>query len=229
VSIRRIGACGLRTGGQGQAAADNSWKLAEWARIVRDAPDGARVLLVDSDTAVTGSLDELWAHPFDVAITTRPKGSRFPLNAGVVAVRVSPATRAFMDEWLREDREMLAHPARLRPWRQRYGGQNQASLGAVLERGGHGLDVARIPCEVWNAEDDSWHTFGPDTRILHVKGALRLAVFSMDPERATFRAAAAAWRAAEREIPAVDEVTDSEYTKSSGIQRIQRRSAARQG
>lgn len=183
--------------------ARNAEKAVEWERIVRESEDGTRLLLVDADTFVTGNLDPLWAHEFDVMITT--KQSRFPFNSGVVGVRVSDRARRFFDEWTREALRFLRLSAEHGEWRRKFGGLHQAALGALLEGGQEerlGLTVARLPCEEWNCEDYCWDKFDPSrTKIVHVKSALRLAVFHLGAGAAMrhTRTLADLWRAAERE------------------------------
>ncbi len=182
-----------------QAAMDNSWKLERWARVVEDAPDGAGVLLLDTDTFVTAPLDPLWEIPFDLAYTVRD-AAPFPLNGGVVAVRANPRSRAFMRAWHQRDREMLRDLALREPWRRRYGGQNQAALGSLLEGPEvERLHVVRLPCWEWNCEDLSWHRFGPETRIVHVHAALRATTFHFGATSPALVPLAALWRRRERE------------------------------
>jgi hypothetical protein len=179
VSVVRLPPPGLRGS---QADVSNHYKLAAWAQEVFLLPDGERLLLVDADTAVTGSLDGIWDEDFDIAYTARPAGSRYPLNAGVIAVRGGWRARAFFVAWVAFDACYLRDAEARRPWRQSHGGQNQASLGATLHQnatlnvcGGHGAFVAALPCARWNCEDTTWSAFSGDTRIVHVKGALRMA------------------------------------------------------
>ena len=177
-----------------QSHADNSWKLGYWARLVTDAPEGARLLLADVDTFVVRNLDVLWTKDFDVAYTVRPASCRLPLNGGVVAVRVSELTRDFMRAWLATDRRFLADPEEHRPWRKRYGGMNQSSFGYMLTSPG-GVKFAALPCLEWNCEDSSWVDFDSEvTRIVHVKSALRMAVFGIGPRARKVKPLARMWR-----------------------------------
>lgn len=202
VEVRKVAPSALQKQ-LGQAAADNSWKLELWCRAVEESPEGGRVLLIDSDTFVTGPLDDLWEVPFDLAYTVRPEGWRFPINGGVVAVRASEGTRRFMREWLAEDRRMLVNSERRAPWRKKYGGHNQASFGCTLEAGtgaALGLELAALPCAVWNCEDATWAAFKPEaTRIVHVKSALRMAAFRLAGCPPRLRPLLDLWHAAEKE------------------------------
>ncbi len=199
VRVREVDRCELR-GRSGTAAADNSWKLEHWVRAVTAAPDGARVLLVDVDTFVTRNLDALWDVDFDVAYTVRAADCRLPLNGGVLAVRVGDLTRKFMEGWLAKDRQFLEDPDERQPWRKQYGGHNQASFGYMItSHFPEVLTLASLPCLEWNCEDSTWADFDPDvTRIVHVKSALRMAVFNISSPLKV-RALARLWRMLERE------------------------------
>lgn len=198
ISIREVGAPEVRSAVR-QSAADNSWKLGYWADAVEDAPDGTLLLLVDADTFVAAPLQPLLGEPFDLAYTVR-EAERFPLNGGVIAVRAGAPARAALSAWLEEDRAMLRDPERCEPWRRVYGGQNQASFGACLERGAFkGLKVLQLPCREWNCEETGWADFQPGrTRIVHVKAALRAHVFGLRAYPHT-RVLAEHWRTLERE------------------------------
>lgn len=152
---------------------ENTHKLAWWHARVQESADGDRLLLIDADTAIIRPLDSIWDHPFDVAYTT--KTAKIPLNGGVVFLRISARTRAFMRAWVERNAALLTMPKK--PWRQQFGGVNQASLAAVLaDTEQHDLVVERLPCLEWNCEDSSWAAFDPAiTRILHVKSSLRRA------------------------------------------------------
>lgn len=177
----------------------NTHKLDRWCEMVTSAPDGARVLLIDADTVILRSLDPIWEQLFDVAYTIRPVPSRFPINAGVVAVRVNARSRAFVTAWRDENRRMLADPARHLPWRKKFGGINQSALGAVLaSKATRELGLTQLPCAEWNCEDSTWSAFDPAvTRILHVKSQLRLAIFQGVSGAARWKPLVALWRARE--------------------------------
>lgn len=114
------------------AHAANTRKLDWWADRVVSAADGAQQLLVDADVVVLRPLDDLWEMDFDLAYTGRPPGARFPLNAGVVAVRACEGTRALFGAWVAENAQVLR--ARRESARARYGGCNQAALGSLFEQ-----------------------------------------------------------------------------------------------
>lgn len=152
--------------------AANTQKLRWWTRQVMDAPDGALLLLCDTDVFITGSLDAVWDQSFDVAYTVRPEGCRIPFNAGVVFVRVSAAAQWFMGDWCQKNDRLARSHALRQGLRPRYAGINQSALAlALLEPGP--ANVLALPCHEWNCEDSTWERFGQATRIVHLKGALR--------------------------------------------------------
>lgn len=180
----------------------NTQKLDHWVSRVLAAPDGARILLMDADTAILRDLDDAWALDFDVALTRRPQG--FPYNGGVVFLRASRQVKHFLTAWCVVNEAMLADRAEHLAWQKKYGGINQAALGKLLETGAAaGLKILDLPCPEWNCEDQSWALFGPQTRVLHVKSDLRLAIFRapvMDPVLGPL---VSLWRGLERESEAV--------------------------
>lgn len=176
----------------------NTHKLADWARVIGHAPDGARVALLDADMLILRPLDAVWDAVFDVAYTVR-RDAKLPLNAGVVFVRVSPATRTFFADWDTENQRLLWNPTEHRIWRRKYGGINQAALGVLLERATHGLRLHELPCVEWNCEDTTWSIFDPAvTRVLHIKSALRRTVFGLSPATQALQPLARCWLQVER-------------------------------
>jgi hypothetical protein len=161
-----------------QSHVTNSQKLEWWRSVVVDAEDGDRVLLIDADMMITRPLGDVWDRPFDLAYTIRTEG-RLPLNGGVVFVRVSPATRRFVDRWFAVNQEFLGDAKAHARWRTKYAGINQAAFGYMLEReSDHGLALERLTCHEWNAENTAWAKFDPTfTRIVHLKSGLRRALF----------------------------------------------------
>jgi hypothetical protein len=177
----------------------NSQKLEWWRGVVAAAEDGDRVLLIDADMMITRPLEAAWAMPFDLAYTYREEG-RLPLNGGVVFVRVSPATRRFVDRWFEINQRFLGNANDHRAWRTKYAGINQASFGYMLEREPDpALTIARLTCHEWNAENTAWAKFDPNlTRIVHLKSGLRRALFGM-PARPEFKRLVALWHVLEAE------------------------------
>ena len=201
VVVERVQESTLRRRDGNAGFSDNAWKLRQWCRIVDSAPEGDEILLVDADVFILAPLDELWNKPFDFLYTVRSEAAPFPLNAGVVAVRVNEATRSFMRLWVHKDHELFSDPDAHRQWRKKYGGMNQASLGALLECGSalsSWLRVETAPCREWNACDpEDWSRVDERTKIVHVKSDLRATLFSVVVSR-NLLSLSRLWTSAER-------------------------------
>jgi hypothetical protein len=180
----------------------NSQKLEWWRGVVAAAEDGDRVLLIDADMMITRPLEDVWTRPFDLAYTIREAG-RLPLNGGVVFLRVSPATRRFVDRWFDRNQRFLASAIEHRQWRTKYAGINQAAFGYMLERDRDpAVTLARLTCHEWNSENTTWAKFDPAvTRIVHLKSGLRRALFGM-PAKPEHKRLIAIWHSLEAEANA---------------------------
>lgn len=178
----------------------NTQKMDEWWRLVSTAPIGDRLLLIDADTMICRPLDAVWDHDFDMAYTT--KRSRFPFNSGVVFFRITEATKAFVHAWRAENIRMLGDGRYHQMWRKKYGGINQASLGALLDRqADFGLRIHSLPCQEWNCEDSAWADFDPAvTRIVHVKSHVRRVLFGKDKPTPAIRPVLDLWRLVDHQI-----------------------------
>lgn len=176
--------------------ATNTQKLDHWTAQVVAAADGEQLLLMDADTVVLRPLDDLWEQAFDLAYTVRPPRAKFPLNGGVVGVRVSDRTRAFLTAWAEGNRRLLGERTGAYDWARRFGGVNQASLAPLLDQAeARGVEVRALPCAEWNCEDTTWAEFNPArTRILHVKDALRRMALGMEPPTPELAPLVALWR-----------------------------------
>jgi len=203
IRVERLTAPASYTSAIGVAShVTNSQKLEWWRSIVIDAEDGDRVLLIDADMMITRPLEDVWTRPFDLAYTIRTEG-RLPLNGGVVFVRVSPASRRFVDRWFAINQLFLRDANAHRHWRTKYAGINQAAFGYMLERERDpALVLERLTCDEWNAENTAWAKFDPTfTRIVHLKSGLRRALFGM-PAKPEYKRLIALWHALEKETKA---------------------------
>lgn len=203
VSIRRVEVKNFAKGSYAwHTHLVNTQKMYEWNRVVQKAEDGARLLLIDTDTFITRPLDDVWDTSFDLAYTSKPT-TRFPLNSGVVFVRVSHALREFFRAWWEKNLRLLRNPDEHRHWRKQYGGINQAAFGAMLNGGTDGLSIVELPCREWNCEDASWKLFDNRTRVVHVKSMLRRAIFVGDAKpRAGVERLATLWAVLEQKTGA---------------------------
>ncbi len=179
IRVKAVAPLRLKSAMKRASHVHNTQKLDFWVSCVDQAPEGTPIVLLDADTVILRPLDDLWVQAFDVAYTVRAPGSfKYPINGGVVCLRSNPRSRAFMASWSAANRRMLGDKYAHVPWRQKYGGINQASLGYVLERERPAdATLIALPCQEWNCEDSAWATFSASTRILHLKSSLRYALF----------------------------------------------------
>ena len=157
-------------------------KIDRWCRAVEEAPDGTPLLLMGGDTYIRRPIDDLWDQVFDVAYTARDQSrSKAPLNADVIAVRASRATRAWLRQWETDFLDVVHGPqARWREYRQHYGSLDQRALADRIAAE-HQLQILALPCREWNCERSEWARFGPDTRIVHLQNPLRTTVTTDRP------------------------------------------------
>ncbi len=156
-------------------------KLGFWLAAIEAVPDGTPVMLTDADAMITGPLDAVWGQPFDLAYTVRDiTRSPWPYNSGVIYVRASAAVKAFLEAWGNEAKRRVDKPKDSRDRvqdRQKFGASEQAAFDVVLKGPlGQTLQTVALPCRIWNCEDSEWGRFGPETRVVHVKGAFRDAI-----------------------------------------------------
>lgn len=161
-----------------EACVANTIKLNAWVRAFRTARlMGNRIVLMDTDTYVLGSLEEAFlegidGRPCDVLITERPY--KVPFNAGVVFAQPTPGAEEFMAAWLRWNATIFFNPDRFHDKVHAAGGINQAALTELLAEGLPGVRIGRLRCEIWNCEQTSWNKFDKNkTKVVHLKGDLR--------------------------------------------------------
>ncbi|HZG43904.1 MAG TPA: hypothetical protein VEY93_13135 [Longimicrobium sp.] len=181
----------------------NTQKLDLWCRTIIAAPVGDRICLTDSDTFLVNSRGDAWDLDFDIAYTVRDY--IIPINAGVLFVRVTPESKAFMQRWRDVNAAMYPDvPYHLR-WKEKYGGMTPG------ERGQHPRE-RRPRAEPSHPPLPRVESRGPGlgravTRVLHVKSGLRELIFRGDvgpPQypgwtNAMLMPLADRWKALERE------------------------------
>lgn len=158
----------------------NTHKVNLWADMADEAYEkGENLVLIDADTMVLSDLSEAFDEmgDADVGVTYREAAVR--INAGVVYVRPTEQGREWIRAW-KDANDWLIEQRRL-DQAKLYGGINQASMAIALDgfrlvmNGDSPTDatVAQLECSKWNSVDQTWHLFNDDTRVVHIKGALR--------------------------------------------------------
>lgn len=157
----------------------NTFKLGQWVKQVRALPDGAELLLIDSDCLIARPVDDAFDLPFEVAVTRKAEHVRqFPHNCGVVFVRGGAIARAFFERWQEVNDRFYRDKDEHRPYERKYGGINQAAFGYMRERG-ELTGVIDLPAQKYNAcYDPLWSTAMAEASIIHYKSQLRNAAFT---------------------------------------------------
>ncbi len=154
---------------------NNEYKLTKWARIVEETDDD--LILMDSDMLVLGDISHVFEQEFDVCYTKRTR-SGMPLNGGVLFVRpYNPGVREMFRDWLKVDAGVRRGKYKeYKKWITKYGGQNQASFGYMLDKCLLNIRVAHVPCTSYNCCQEEWRFVDDSTRVIHVKSSLRKSV-----------------------------------------------------
>jgi len=162
----------------------NAHKKQAWADVVHGNPD-REIVLLDCDTLVLADLQHVFEMPFDVAYTVRDH--RVRINAGVLFIRSTNASRRFFDKWMSVQQTLLSEQERphLHARLRKYAGLDQAALSVTLDAMDFPLSTIELPCEIYNSVDQTWAAFSEQTKILHVKGRLRRAavIENADPSK----------------------------------------------
>lgn len=152
----------------------SNWhKFKVWNRFVQDQRNGEHVILMDADMLILGDMRPAFSHEFDIGLTVRTKAN-WKYNGGVVFVKVSEATKDFLRTWGEIDERMYLDEKFHAPYSKKYKGQNQSSLGWMVEHN-ETVKIKEFPCAVWNACNEDWQQIDDRTRVIHLKSNLRLA------------------------------------------------------
>jgi hypothetical protein len=164
-------------------ASSNHYKLKEWTDWLWQQPDGQLVLISDSDMFCVRAPERELLDPVGCVGLTR-RSEKLPFNAGMIVVRTGAQARDFFDRWRGLDTRFFLNPAEHSPWRRKYAGINQASLGALLESSPEqAAKVHWLRCEDLNL-CLPWANWSR-ARFVHVKSGLRKAVFGGPPPPGT--------------------------------------------
>jgi hypothetical protein len=158
----------------------SNWhKFKSWIDFARDQRDGEHVILMDTDMIVLDDLRPAFNEEFDIGITRRTKAN-WPYNGGVVFVKISDATREFLRKWGEIDEHMYRDEKFHAPYSKKYKGQNQSSLGWMVEHN-ESVKIREFPCAIWNACNEDWIYIDNNTKVIHLKSNLRLCCLGEQP------------------------------------------------
>lgn len=178
----------------------NQYKLEHWYKMVKASTEN--VILMDVDMVVYGDIGHVFERDFDLCYTRRT-ATRMPLNGGVLFVKPTEATLEFFRKWLKVDGELLKHRGQYQPYVRKYGGQNQASFGYMLEKGRYAAKIAHVDCTWYNCCNEEWAGIDSKTLVVHHKSALKRICSRSGDYKAyhpKYETALRKWKAMEREM-----------------------------
>lgn len=171
----------------------NTIKLRYWNQELKEADDGDYIIFTDCDMVLLKPINDIFKKNFDIAYTVRTMSS-YPINGGMIFVKVNERSRNFFDKFEEINNKMLNDQEFHKPWRYKYAGINQSAFGYLLENNKKMAKLLPVQCKEWNACNEDWEFINEETRALHIKGQLRKAIFLDDPTPVGFQKAEAAWR-----------------------------------
>lgn len=183
----------------------NHHKFKVWNDYIQAQRDGEHVVLMDVDMLVLHDLRSAFRDDFDIGLTVRTSvgwgKNGIAYNGGVVFVKVNPIAKSFVQMWGEIDDKMYKDPKLHDPYNKVYKGQNQASLGYMVEHNPMQAHVQRLACKVWNACNEDWQNITDETRVIHIKSTLRHVLLgTIKGEPSKMRRAVVEWRKVEAQL-----------------------------
>lgn len=158
----------------------NHIKLKVWRNEVLNSEED--IVLMDVDMLVLKDISHIFDKSFDVCYTKRV-GTKMPLNGGVLFVKSTDLAKHFFKKWYKQDETVLRSRGNFGTFVHRYGGQNQASFGYMLEKGKHPAKIIHVPCPIYNCCNESWKDVDDTTRVIHCKGPLKRYLSGANPNK----------------------------------------------
>lgn len=168
----------------------NTVKLEYWVNAVEKSK--GNIIIMDCDMLVLRDLSDAFKSNFDIAYTSRG-AARTKLNGGVIFIKVNERSIKFLRRWVIVNQMMYENPVFHWPYRRKYVGMNQASLGYMLENETAGIKIINFPCTEWNQCQEDWNKLNLTTRCVHIKSALRIDCMSGRLRTVTHKAAFDLW------------------------------------
>lgn len=194
--------------GQVKGFITNTVKLMKWVEELEMCDEGDHVILMDCDMLVIGDLSEAFGKDFDVAYTYRTQ-CKYPVNGGVIFVKVNKRSIEFFKKFLEINNRMLIEDLELhKEYRAKYAGMNQAAFGYMLEHESHIARLDGLPCSTWNVCDHYTEALAGDARVLHIKGKLRKNIFAPQILNDDLEKPTLMWQEYKRELDEQNKGTD---------------------
>jgi hypothetical protein len=170
--------------------ASNTIKMEYWLKALKETDDN--VIFIDCDMIVLQDLSNVFNDDYDIGYTKRT-GSRLPYNGGVVFVKNTTNATEFIELWNDVNKRMYNDWNFHSPWRNKYAGMNQAAFGYIMEKEKFNAKLKQFSCAEMNACTEDWPKINKNTKIIHIKGALRRAAFNRHRPKDRCRRALIIW------------------------------------
>ena len=155
-----------------------SSKTLMWHYAVDNEDEGDYVILIDVDTLILKPVVSNIPEIFDVLFTSKKDG--FPINTGVLIVKISRFTKSFFNIWNQETRLILESSSLLKEANTsiEYGGADQMSFNRLIKfhrdittynliQEGNSITIKAIPCSKFNETNSRKVT--DSIHIIHYK------------------------------------------------------------
>jgi hypothetical protein len=149
----------------------NHEKLKVWAKFLDESNQD--IIFLDTDMYCMRDFRYGMKRVKHIGLTYRTPGTGFPINGGVVFVKNNEGSKNFFKEWIAADKWMYDNPEDHAPWREKYAGINQSSLGYILEEKGMNKLATKLQCTEFNCVEP-WYNWRQSC-LIHVKSRLRRA------------------------------------------------------
>lgn len=136
--------------------------------------------VADCDLMFLRSITNIEKYNFDIAITVRDKKSKY--NTGLWFMRSTEAGKKFIERWIENTKKLMRDFCNNEGYVHEWAGIDQASLHMTIEENIKGITILELPCVEWNATQSEWSGIDEDTRVIHIKSALRRYCCNPDKE-----------------------------------------------
>jgi hypothetical protein len=152
-------------------------KQRKWTELALQQTEN--YVIMDTDMIITGSLEDAFQYPFDIAYTYRKK-ERKPLNGGMIFGRPNERSKRFWEEWLFYCEKAYANKDTWIDFNSQCKGFAQSALWHTINNNKE-CKFKRLDCSEYNACDEEWDYANAGTKAYHIKGRMRKALFNNGP------------------------------------------------
>lgn len=123
----------------------------------------------DIDLLFIHSVEPVFKKDFDIAVTVREK---YKYNTGLWFMKPTDKARDFVNQWIDNTNYLMLNSEEEREIIAEYAGIDQASLAMTINQN-KTAKTLELQCTEWNSCQGEWKDFNRNTKVLHIKSALR--------------------------------------------------------